>query len=116
MPNASTNLELVPLELEGPQDAFDEGVHGVEWVFHTASPVLLYVPKDEQTVIGPAVKGTLDMLRAANKTATVSKFILTLSCAAIDGGHEDKKSFTEEDWTNVNARHVSAVPTISRRH
>jgi nucleoside-diphosphate-sugar epimerase len=73
-------------------------------------------PKDEQTVIGPAVKGTLDMLRAANKTATVSKFILTLSCAAIDGGHEDKKSFTEEDWTNVNARHVSAVPTISRRH
>jgi nucleoside-diphosphate-sugar epimerase len=108
MPNASTNLELVPLELEGPQDAFDEAVHGVEWVFHTASPVPLYVPKDEQTVIGPAVKGTLDMLRAASKTATVSKFILTSSCAAIEGGHEDKKSFTEEDWTNVNAPHVSA--------
>jgi dihydroflavonol-4-reductase len=52
--------------------------------------------------------GTLNMLRTANKTATVSKFILTSSCAAIDGGHEDKKSFTEEDWTNVNGPHVSA--------
>jgi dihydroflavonol-4-reductase len=67
-----------------------------------------FVPKDEQTVIGPAVEGTHDMLRATNKTSTVSKFILTSSCAAIDGGHEDKKSFTEEDWTNVNGPHVSA--------
>lgn len=108
MSNASTNLELVPLELEGQQDAFDGALQDVEWVFHTASPVPLYVPKDEQTVISPAVNGTLGMLRAAIKTPSVTKFILTSSCSAIEAGYKDKKSFTEEDWTNVNGPHVNA--------
>lgn len=101
MTNASTHLELLPLELEGPEDAFDKAVQGVEWIFHVAQPVSVKKIKDEQSIIGPAVTGTLNMLRAANTTPSVTKFVLTSSIAAIVSGKTN--AYTEDDWADVNA-------------
>jgi len=117
MPNASTNLELVSLELEGPDDAFDRAVQGVDWVMHTASPVTPAKIKNEQTIIGPAVTGTLNMLRAAHASTTVRKFILTSSIAAIASGNV-QTTFTEADWANIDAPNVVAYwksKTLSER-
>lgn len=108
MPNAATHLELVPLDLTGPGGDFLAAMEGVEWVMHTASPVTLRKPKDEQTEIRPAVEGTLGMLRAAHKTPTVRKFILTSSVAAIKAGHdEENKAFSEDDWSNLDGAQVT---------
>ena len=119
LPNASTHLDLVSLELTGPQDAFDNACQGVEWVFHTASPVILGMVKDEESIIEPALHGTLNMLRAANSTPTVRKFIYTSSIAAICEGHGGTKhNFSEEDWTNLSGPHLNAYTkskTLSER-
>ena len=43
-------------------------------------------PKDEMEVIGPAVKGTRNVLEACSKTkGEVKRVVLTSSCAAIIG-------------------------------
>jgi len=99
-PNASTHLELVKFELSDP----DPGniLKDVAWVMHTAAWVRLEKVKDEENeVIKPAVNGTLSLLRAALKEATVEKFILTSSIAAIRAGHPDDRTepFTEQDWS-----------------
>lgn len=108
MPNASTHLELVPLELTGPQEAFNEALREVEWVFHTASPVIIQKVKDEEKLIEPALHGTLNMFRAANATPTVRKFILTSSIASIGVGHGNTTdTFTENDWTNLCGPNVN---------
>jgi dihydroflavonol-4-reductase len=109
LPNASMNLELVNLELTGPQEPFDEAMKDVEWVMHTASPVNLQKVKDDNELIRPAVEGTLSMLRAAHKTPTVKKFVMTSSVAAIASGHAGQETFTEDDWSNlVDGSYVSA--------
>lgn len=109
LPNASMNLELVSLELAGPQEPFDDAMKDVEWVMHTASPLNLQKVKDDNELIRPAVEGTLSMLRAAHKTPKVKKFVMTSSLAAIYSGHAGQDTFTEDDWSNlVDGSYVSA--------
>lgn len=54
-----------PAPTESAQDhAFDEAVKGVDGIVHTASP-LSYSFNDPNEAIGPAVNGTLGVLKSA---------------------------------------------------
>jgi len=108
LPNADTHLELVKLELMDPEEAFIAAMQGVEWCFHMSAPVKLQKQKDENSMIQPTLQGTLSMLRAAQQTPTVKKFILTSSSAAIEAGHPSprERPFTEDDWSNLDGKNV----------
>jgi nucleoside-diphosphate-sugar epimerase len=91
--------------------SFDEAAQGCESIVHTASPFILKVKNPEKELIDPAVKGTENILEAANKSGTVKKVVLTSSVGAIYGDKIDiqKKGlscFTEEHFnTSSSARH-----------
>lgn len=105
LPNASTHLELFPLELTGPEVEFHAAMDNAEWVMHVASPIPAEhrVDSDQEYYINPAVEGTLKMLRAARRNSTVRKFVLTSSIDAVTKGHvESKTDFTEEDWSKLD--------------
>jgi nucleoside-diphosphate-sugar epimerase len=47
--------------------AFDEAVQGVDAVAHLASPFYTEGVKDPQELIGPAIKGTVEVLESIQK-------------------------------------------------
>ena len=108
-PNASTHLELVPLELTGKKEMFRAAMKDVEWVMHVASPVSL-TEKDEHKLISPAVDGTVSILQAANETHSVKKFVLTSSISAISEGHgfSPDQIVSEETWTNLDGPNIDS--------
>jgi nucleoside-diphosphate-sugar epimerase len=59
-------------------ESLDKAIAGVDYVVHTASPLPIQVPEDEQVVIKPAVEGTLAVLRAAHKHK-VKRVVITSS-------------------------------------
>lgn len=76
---------------------------GCTHVAHLASPFPLTVPKNADELIVPAREGALRALRFA-RDAGVRRFVMTSSAAAIAYGHDrSRTSFTEADWTNVDA-------------
>ena len=89
-------------------EGWPEAVAGCDFVLHVASPFPSGVPKHEDELIMPAREGALRVLRAA-RDAGVKRVVMTSSFAAIGYGHkEPNRTFTEEDWTDVNGEHVSA--------
>ena len=117
-PNASTHLELVPLELTGETEMFREALKGgVEWIMHVASPCDQTETNDE-VMIRPAVEGTLSILRAAKVTPSVTKVVLTSSMSAVSSGHDKKTTFSEKDWSNLdgpNLNPYSKSKTLAER-
>ncbi|MEO3928470.1 aldehyde reductase [Micromonosporaceae bacterium B7E4] len=75
-------------------------VDGCDFVWHVASPFPPRLPRDENELIGPAVGGTLRLLRAA-AASTVRRVVLTSSLAAIIYGHDGTRTYTEADWTEA---------------
>lgn len=88
--------------------SFDEAMAGCNVVFHTASPFTLDTQSDAQeTFVTPAVNGTRNVLEAANRTASVTRVVVTSSCAAIYGDAIDYKltpngRFTEDVWNTTS--------------
>lgn len=97
------------VEADLTQDAnWDEAVKDCRYVLHVASPITLERPRDENEIIGPAVEGTLRVLRAAKK-AGVKRVVLTSSFGAIGYGHiPTELPFTEESWTDIQSKGLSA--------
>jgi dihydroflavonol-4-reductase len=96
----SPRLTLFEADLESDAN-WDEIVEGCTYVQHVASPFPAVAPADENDLIRPAVEGTLRVLRAAAKSSTVRRVVVTSSVAAVAYGHGDSQShaFTEEDWS-----------------
>ncbi len=94
-------LSCVALDL-GSDAGWDAALTGVDALMHTASPFPLAAPKDEETLIRPAVDGTIRALRAA-KNANVHRVILTSSAAAIVSYPQKPGGapFDETDWANL---------------
>lgn len=69
--------------------SYDEAMQGCAVVFHTASPFTVDVKDPQKELIDPAVKGTRNVLEAANRTDSVKRVVLTSSCAAIYGDNAD---------------------------
>lgn len=71
------------------EGSFDAAMAGCGVVFHTASPFTVAVKDPQRDLVDPAVKGTRNVLSAANRTETVSRVVVTSSCAAIYGDNAD---------------------------
>jgi nucleoside-diphosphate-sugar epimerase len=101
------NLSFIEADLSKDKN-WDEAIKDCDYVLHVASPITLERPKDENELIGPAVEGTLRVLRAA-KTAGVKRVVLTSSFGAIGYGHKPTEvPFTEESWTDTTYKGISA--------
>jgi dihydroflavonol-4-reductase len=86
---------------------WSQAVAGCDFVLHVASPFPPSQPKNEDELIIPAREGALRVLRAARNEG-VKRVVLTSSFAAISyGSSSTNKTFTEEDWTNLNSDHLS---------
>jgi len=58
-------------------------VADAEIVFHTASPYVIKVEDPQKQLVDPALNGTLNVLRACEKSHNVKRVVLTSSVAAI---------------------------------
>ena len=106
-PEANDKLELVECNLLD-ENCWDAAVKDCTYVLHTASPVPLVNPKDEDEVIKPAVDGTMFVLRASQKAGTVKRIVLTSSAAAIVYFANPKRRFlTEQDWSDLKYNNIS---------
>lgn len=98
----NSQLSFVELDLE-KDSGWEAALKGVDVLMHTASPIPISSPKDENDLIRPAVDGTLRALNAA-KSSGVKRVILTSSNAAVYGCDlpAGKSQYDETMWTDVN--------------
>lgn len=88
--------------------SYAEAMAGCAVVFHTASPFTSKFDDPQRDLVDPAVKGTRNVLETANRTASVSRVVVTSSCAAIYGDNADLARssggvLTEADWNTTSS-------------
>lgn len=71
------------------EGSYAEGMAGCKVVIHTASPFTSKIIDPQKDLVDPAKLGTRNVLETANKTESVSRVVLTSSCAAIYGDNKD---------------------------
>ena len=74
-------VEFVKADLLDPA-SMTAAIAGSTYVIHIASPVVIEVPRDPMSLIGPAIEGTMAVMKAA-KAAGVKRVCMTSSTAAI---------------------------------
>ncbi|GGG57940.1 SDR family oxidoreductase [Paenibacillus radicis (ex Gao et al. 2016)] len=98
-----SGLSFIQTDLSSDKN-WGEAVKGAEYVIHVASPTPNKIYKNENEMIQPAREGVLRVLSAA-RDADVKRVVLTSAFGAIGVGHHNHKGpFTEEDWSNINAK------------
>ncbi|CAN6371526.1 unnamed protein product [Urochloa humidicola] len=105
---AASRLRLLQMDLLDPASV-RAAVEGTSGVFHLASPVTLQIPRDpEKELLEPAVKGTLNVLRAARDSG-IGRVVLMSSKAAMVPNPDwpTEKVIDDDSWANVE---------ILRRH
>ncbi|KAI0646156.1 NAD-P-binding protein [Trametes meyenii] len=90
--------------------AFDEATFGVDIIVHAASPVHLNAVEPSE-VIEPAVHGTLELLRSADRAETSIKRIVYLSsCATIlDRYSTLPRVYDETCWNDADVKQVEEM-------
>lgn len=88
--------------------SFHEAVAGCAVVFHTASPFQMQVNDAYEDLVKPAEHGTRNLLAAVNDSPSVTRVVLTSSCAAIYGDNADLQKtprgvFDEEVWNTSSS-------------
>ncbi|KAK2467489.1 hypothetical protein APHAL10511_000344 [Amanita phalloides] len=91
-------FELVIVDDFLKEGAFDEAVKGIDAIQHLAAPVTLDF-KDPKDVIDPAVNGTLEILRSAQRTSTVKRVIFLGSTVTIF--KDVDRPLDENDWNEA---------------
>ncbi|RED11958.1 NAD-dependent epimerase/dehydratase family protein [Pontivivens insulae] len=86
--NSPGGLKLFKADLLEP-GSYRPAMRGCATVFHTASPFKTDVNDPQADLVDPALEGTRNVLQSVNDTETVSKVVLTSSCAAIYGDAAD---------------------------
>ncbi len=86
--------------------SYKEAMEECELVYHTASPFTIDVKDPQKDLIDPAVKGTSNVLDAANEVDSVKRVVVTSSCAAIytdaiDTVNAPGGQLTEEVWNTT---------------
>jgi len=102
--DTQATLSFVECDLSKDQ-GWADAMEGADYVIHTASPFLSYVPKDENEIIKPAIDGTLRVLKAANDK-NIKRVVLTSSVVSVLYGNENMQQ-TEECWTDPNDKRVT---------
>ncbi|KII83918.1 hypothetical protein PLICRDRAFT_46683 [Plicaturopsis crispa FD-325 SS-3] len=102
-------LEVVEIPDVTVEGALDEAIKGVSGIAHVASDVSMSQNMDE--VVGPVVRGTLAVLRAAAATPSVKRFVLTSSTVAA-GWPTPGTAYTrdEHSWNDVSAASAESDP------
>lgn len=75
-------VEIVHFDLLD-EDSISAAIKGATFVIHTASPVGIKEPKDENEMLRPAVDGTLGVMRAASAHG-IKRVVITSSVAAVE--------------------------------
>ena len=96
-----SKIELVPADLLDAE-SLDKAISGCDYVVHTASPLPIKVPEDENVVIKPAVEGTLAVMNAALKHK-VKRVVITSSGLTVGQKKPEnaKSIYTEDDWSDL---------------
>lgn len=105
-PAAENRLRFVELDLMS-DGGWAGAAEGMDVLIHTASPVPLEQPQNEDDIVRPAVDGTLRALRAA-KAAGITRVVLTSSIAAVGesegvpaGRLYDESDWSDPDWPEI---------------
>ncbi|MFT8209494.1 MAG: NAD-dependent epimerase/dehydratase family protein [Symbiopectobacterium sp.] len=94
------------------EESYAEAMANCSIVFHTASPFTLAIHDPQKELVEPAQLGTRNVLETANRTASVTRVVLTSSCAAIYSDNADLENtpdgvFTEASWnTRSSLQHI----------
>lgn len=120
--NSQGRLRLFRADLLEP-GSYADAMQGCAVVFHTASPFTTHVDDPVKQLIEPAHLGTRNVIEQANKTPTVTRVVVTSSCAAIYGDNADLADtphgiFTEEIWnasSSVDHQPYSYSKTLAER-
>ena len=104
--NKDINIEFVETTLDNSR-GWDKAVEGCDAILHVASPFPRKHIENENDLIIPAQEGTIHVLNAAKKVG-IERVVITSSNAAISYGHENKDTFDETCWTNIDADSVTA--------
>ena len=84
-----SQLEFVLVPDISTEDAYDEAVKGVDYVIHLASPTTNFETAPDEdgydaALIQPAVRGTMNMIKAAAKySPTTKRIVITASMVSI---------------------------------
>ncbi len=89
-------------------DSYDAAMAGCSVVFHTASPFTLTVRDAQRELVEPALAGTRNVLASVARYDSVTRVVLTSSCAAIYGDNADVSAapggvLTEEVWNSSSS-------------
>lgn len=103
LPSATERLQVFKAELL-EEGTFDDAVSGVHTVFHTACPVLYDPDGDpEVTMLNPALKGNMNVLRSCTKSPSVKRVVMTSSCSAVRYDYnrsQEDPPLNESAWSN----------------
>lgn len=111
-PHHEHELELVAATLD-EEKGWKEAVNGASYVLHVASPVPIEQPEDPQEIIGPAVSGVENLVKAALAEPSMKRIIFTSSIAAVYAGYKQAKSdFSSADWSVLE----HSVPYSQSKH
>ncbi|KAJ5610867.1 flavonol reductase [Penicillium lagena] len=98
--NERLSFAIVP-DMTAP-NSFDEAVHDVIGVIHTATPFKLTVDDNERDLLQPAIEGTIGILRSIQKfSPQVKRVVITSSFTAIrdpNKGTRPGYTYSEADW------------------
>ena len=104
LPGANERLQLVRADLL-EEGSFDDAVMACEGVFHIASPVLGKSDSNcKEATLGPAINGTLNVLRSCKKSPFLKRVVLTSSSSAVrirDETQQPELLWDETMWSSV---------------
>ena len=86
LPGAAERLKLFKADLMD-QGSFDDAFVGCTLVVHAASPYIMGVSASlaKAKIITPAIQGTENVISSVNKIQSITRVVLTSSCAAVYG-------------------------------
>lgn len=90
------------------EGSYDEAAKDSDAIIHMASPFYLNVKDPQKELVDPALKGTINVLEAANRSKKVKKVVLTSSVAAVYGDSIDMsnkglKTFNESHFNDTSS-------------
>ena len=98
-----SKVEILHVDLLD-ESTIHTALSGATYVIHTATPVGIQEPKDENDMIRPAVEGTLGVMRAAT-IHCVKRVVITSSIAAIETQDPTNVDILDENyWSDLNCR------------
>ena len=95
-------IEFVEADLLD-SESLDRAIEGCDYVIHVASPFVIGKVKNEDDLLGPAVKGTRAILEACWKH-WVRRLVVTSSTASVVDPTLDDGVFNEKDWAPINKK------------